>query len=558
YPVTVSFGKPLGADSKAFEVRQAILELGSDAFRHRLEERRALGPSFFQEARRHPLRFAMADSSGTRLSYGAMLVKALLLGRALDDGTENVGIFLPPSAGAALANWGLILMGRVPVNLNYTSSREVVAHCVKAAGIRKIVTSKLVLHKLGWEPLPEMVYIEEIARGISKPAALWTGLVAFLLPGPLAERLLIPAASVPLERVATIIFTSGSTGMPKGVLLTHANLLSNIEALAQLYQIRPEDRILGALPFFHSFGFTATLLFPPACGFGVVYHYNPLDAKGIGELFEKHAASFVLGTPTFLQAYLRRVEPRQLKSLRCVVVGAEKLREDLAKAFEEKFGLAPLEGYGCTELSPVAAANIQDVDRTGVRQRGTKAGTVGQPLPGVLMRVVHPDTGAVLAPGEPGLLLVKGPNVMKGYLGDPEKTASVLREGYYVTGDIASIDLDGFVSITDRLSRFSKIGGEMVPHVRLEEKLHELAALAEQTFVVTAVPDEKRGERLVVLHKGYGEVGALLKKLNESGVPKLWLPDKDRFHEVAEIPVLGTGKLDMQKIKAMARQMENL
>ncbi|MEK7746668.1 MAG: AMP-binding protein [Elusimicrobiota bacterium] len=183
---------------------------------------------------------------------------------------------------------------------------------------------------------------------------------------------------------------------------------------------------------------------------------------------------------------------------------------------------------------------------------------MGQPLPGVLMRVVHPDTGAVLAPGEPGLLLVKGPNVMKGYLGDPEKTASVLREGYYVTGDIASIDLDGFVSITDRLSRFSKIGGEMVPHVRLEEKLHELAALAEQTFVVTAVPDEKRGERLVVLHKGYGEVPALLKKLNESGVPKLWLPDKDRFHEVAEIPVLGTGKLDMQKIKAMARQMENL
>jgi acyl-[acyl-carrier-protein]-phospholipid O-acyltransferase/long-chain-fatty-acid--[acyl-carrier-protein] ligase len=211
-----------------------------------------------------------------------------------------------------------------------------------------------------------------------------------------------------------------------------------------------------------------------------------------------------------------------------------------------------LEGYGCTELSPVAAVNIPDIDWPGHRQKGAKPGTVGHPIPGVFMKIVHPETGEALGADQPGLLLVKGPNVMQGYLNEPERTSEAMRDGYYVTGDIASIDPDGFVTITDRLSRFSKIGGEMVPHLRVEEALHEAAGVSELTFVVTAVPDEKRGERLVVLHKGEVDSKALLEKVK--GLPNLWLPG--RFYRVEEFPLLGSGKLDLPALKAKAKELD--
>ena len=252
------------------------------------------------------------------------------------------------------------------------------------------------------------------------------------------------------------------------MVLSHANIQANIEAVAQVYQLRGSDRLLGALPFFHSFGYTVTLWMPAAAGFGAVYHPNPLDAKGVGELLARYRVTILLGTPTFLTLYLRRIEPEQMKSVNIVMAGAEKLRAELVAAFEEKFGITPLEGFGCTELSPVACVNIPDVEIGGVRQKGTKIGTIGQPLPGVAVKVVDPETLEPLPQGRPGLLLVKGPNVMVGYLGDLEQTAKVLKDGYYSTGDIGCVDADGFVTITDRLSRFSKIGGEMVPHLHVE------------------------------------------------------------------------------------------
>ncbi|MBI4423801.1 MAG: MFS transporter [Elusimicrobia bacterium] len=558
YPVTVSFGRPMPSSSTAHEIRQAILELGAEAFSRRLADRPPLPIAFLREAKRRPWRFALADSTGAKLRYGPALIQAWALGRALDralPGGENAGLLLPPSVAGALANVGLSLAGRVPINLNYTTSLEVVLQCADKAGIAKIATSRKVLQKLGWDLGERALFIEDAAAGISKAGAALAGLGLLGLPSWLAERWLAPKARGPLDRLATVIFTSGSTGVPKGVMLTHANLLANLEGMAQVYQVRPDDRILGVLPFFHSFGYTVSLWFPLISGFGVVYHPNPLDARRIGELAEEHRVTFLLGTPTFLSAYLRRIEPGKLKSLRYVVVGAEKLREDLARAFEERFAVAPLEGYGCTELSPVAAVNIPDVDRRGVRQKGSKPGTVGQPLPGVLARVVDPDTGAPRPEGEPGLLLIKGPNVMKGYLGDPEKTAEALRDGAYVTGDIAALDADGFLTITDRLSRFSKIGGEMVPHIKVETKLHELAGRVEQTFVVTGVPDERKGERLLVLVKGYDDVDGLWKGLQESELPKLWIPERTAFHPVGEFPVLGSGKLDLQRLKAVAKEL---
>jgi acyl-[acyl-carrier-protein]-phospholipid O-acyltransferase/long-chain-fatty-acid--[acyl-carrier-protein] ligase len=561
YPVTVSFGKPLACAASPFEVRQAIQELGSEAFSERLRRTPPPALAFARQAKSAPWRFAMADSSGRALNYGRAFIEAWALGKTLEEllGKEKpVGLLLPPSCGAALANIALAMHGRLPVNLNYTLAQETAGDCAARAGAKKILTSRKFLEKIGWKEGPEHLFIEDAAKRVSRLFSALAGLLWLVLPSYLAERLFLGKARSSLDDLATIMFTSGSMGRPKGVMLSHANILSNVAAMGQLYPLKGGDRILGALPFFHSFGFTVTLWFPFLCGAAAVYHYNPLDAKRLGELAERHKATFLLATPTFLQSYLKRVEPAQFKTLRYAIVGAEKLRAEVALAFKEKFGVTPMEGFGCTELSPVAAVNIADIDWPGHKQTGTKAGTVGHPLPGVFMKIVDPESGRALPAGEAGLLLVKGPNVMKGYLGDEEKTREVLRDGYYVTGDIASIDLDGFVTITDRLSRFSKIGGEMVPHVKVEETLHELAGLLEQTFVVTSVPDEKRGERLVVLCKGYAEVPLLCRKLQESTLPKLWIPDKDSFHAVPEFPLLGTGKLDLQRLKAEAKRLEGL
>src|SRR5262249_10910116 len=269
--------------------------------------------------------------------------------------------------------------------------------------------------------------------------------------------------------------------------------------LSQVFFLRAADRIMGILPFFHSFGFTATLCLPAAAGIGVIFHPNPLDSRVIGTLVAKYKATMLVATPTFLNAYTRRCTPEEFGSLRFVMAGAEKLPERISIAFEDHFGIRPLEGYGCTECSPVVTVNTADFRAASFRQVGAKRGSIGHPLPGITVKIVDPDTLQPLRIAEPGLLLVRGPNVMQGYLNRPDKTQEVLRDGWYNTGDIATVDEEGFLRITDRLTRFSKIGGEMVPHIKVEDRLQELAGATEQMFVVTSVPDEKKGERLIVL-----------------------------------------------------------
>jgi acyl-[acyl-carrier-protein]-phospholipid O-acyltransferase/long-chain-fatty-acid--[acyl-carrier-protein] ligase len=341
------------------------------------------------------------------------------------------------------------------------------------------------------------------------------------------------------------------------------NVYSNVQAIDQVLHLTTNDVLLGVLPFFHSFGFTVTLWAMLALEPKCVYHFNPLDARVIGDLSQKHKVTIMLSTPTFLRGYIKRIEKEQLAALDMVVTGAEKLPQDLAQAFQDKFGIRPSEGYGTTELSPVAAVNIPDhrsiIAGQQIHQRGTKDGTVGRPVPGVSAKVVNPDTFADLYLDQPGLLLIKGPNVMQGYLHKPDLTAQVIRDGWYVTGDIAKIDGEGFITITDRLSRFSKIGGEMVPHMKVEETLSRLLSSgvddAELRAVVTAVPDPKKGERLIVVHKPFADgttPDQLVKSLAASGLPNLWIPSADSFLQVDEIPVLGTGKLDLKGLKSLA------
>ncbi len=556
FPVSVNFGPPLPHTARPPEVRQAVQELMAEAWQHRKPRMQPLQRAFVRRARRHPFRFAMADAQTARVSFSSALARTVFLARRLRRvwaGQEMVGLLLPPSVPGALVNFAALLAGKVPVNLNYTLSEETLASCVRQCGLQTVITSKVFLDKVKLKLPVETVLLEDIAAGPRFGEKLVALLSAWLLPAGWLERASGCAKKVELDDLATIIFSSGSTNEPKGVMLSHYNIGSNIQQLEQVFGLSPRDGLLGVLPFFHSFGFTGTLCLPALLGAGVVYYPNPLEAKAIGPLVSRYALTFLLATPTFLQLYLRGCSGEDFGSLRVVMTGAEKLPERLAAAFEEQFGIRPLEGYGCTECSPAVSVNTHDFRSAGFRQVGGKRGKIGHPLPGVSVRIVEPQTSAPLPPGQPGLLLVRGPNVMQGYLGQPDKTAEVLRDGWYVTGDVAALDEDGFLQITDRLSRFSKIGGEMVPHIKIEEKLHELAGTTEQSFVVTAVPDDKKGERLVALHKLTEEkLRACLQELSRCDLPNLWKPRPDQFFRIEALPYLGTGKLDLRKVREMA------
>lgn len=499
-----------------------------------------------QALRRPDAIYACATDSGLSLSYGELArscrrVAALLQAHGSRPG-EVVSLVMPNGLQTLRLLLGAMHGGWCVNPVNLLSQPDQMRYVLSHSDCRIVFTSP------EWERRVRDC-VAAIGRAVEVVVA---DPDALALPG---EGGSLETAAPAGAELALLMYTSGTTGVPKGVMLTHANIHANILAAAQVLPLGPGDVMIGVLPFFHSFGITATLWLPACLGMGAAFHYSPLDSKRVGELCEEFGGTAIVGTPTFLTAWMRRVEPEKFKTLRYVVAGAEKLRQEVGDAFEQKYGAVILEGYGATELSPLASLNIPDIAWPGIKQMGTKKGSVGQPVPGVVMKVVDPDSGQELPADSPGLLLVKGLNVMKGYLHDEKKTAEVLREGWYVTGDIARIDEDGFVTLTDRLSRFSKIGGEMVPHIRVEEKLHELAGSAEQLFVVAAVPDAKRGERLVVLHKGQ-DVDALLAKLNASDLPKLWLPDKASFHPVSEFPLLGSGKLDFQKLKAEARRLE--
>ncbi len=528
HPVTVSFGAPMPSTATSIEVREAVQALIADAWQFRRARMEPMPRNFVRAARRHPRRLAMADAASGKVNFGAALVKTVFLARRLKKvwrGQQMVGLFLPPGVPGALVNHAAFLCGKVPVNLNYTLTETTIAACAKQCEIKTVITSRKFLEKIKLTPPGELIYLEDVAGGtpgtIPAPTRKPTmpkrcsalrptveKIMAFLLakfaPFSWLKRAAGQESEVALDDLATVIFSSGSTGEPKGVMLSHYNILSNLEQFGHILNFTHHDRLLGILPFFHSFGFTVTLCLPAEIGGGVVFHPNPLDARAIGTLVRENAVTLLLATPTFLQIYMRGVPSGDFGSLQLVITGAEKLSEQLAGAFEQCFGIRPLEGYGTTECAPAVAVNIMDFRAAGFHQIGGKRGKIGRVLPGMTARLADPENPwgeNKITAGEPGMLLVRGPNVMRGYLGLPEKTADVLRHGWYCTGDMATIDEDGFLQITGRLSRFSKIGGEMVPHLKIEEKLQELAGVAETMFVVAGVPDEKKGERLVVLHR---------------------------------------------------------
>lgn len=564
-PVWVAFGEPAAPGAKAGQARQALQELSAKLAIDRAPWRRPVHRQFVRMAARHPFRLCWVDSTapGQDLTYGKAYVGSVCLTSLLKPivgDAAMVGIWLPPGRGGALANIALALLGKTSVNLNYTSAMESVQSALRQCGCKHVLTARKFTARLAIDPGPgvELVYLDDLLPKVTGLMKLRALLTAVLMPGWFVEYVALRLGKHTIDDLATVIFSSGSTGDPKGVMLTHGNVAANAEAMIQATSFNPDDRLLGVLPFFHSFGYTVSLWAPLQIGGAGVYHADPRQAREIGELCKKTGCTIYISTSTFLRFCLRKCDAADFRTVRILMCGAEKLPPSLAQDFLERFGVQPLEGYGCTELSPAAAANMPDQPFGELTQLHNKTGTVGPPLPGCAAKIVHPDTREPLPLGEEGLLLVTGANVMKGYLHKPDLTRQVILDGWYVTGDMGRLDADGHVTLTGRLSRFAKIGGEMVPLEKIEEALHDALDTSERVCAVTCVPDDSRGERVIVLYieaqlaTFNTAVRPWCARLSERGLPNLWMPSERDFLAVPELPVLGTGKLNLKGVKVLA------
>jgi len=561
YPVTVAFDKPLAPEeADVGTVRARFLELGAYCYQLRPFLRGHLGEACLRGLKKHQFDDAVIDGmDGSHLSRGSLLAAAITLSRYIrrEMPERRVSIVLPPGKGALVANLAVMLADKVPVNLNFTAGRAAIEASIAIAEIKHCISAHAFTKRLADFPWPEkMVMLDEILPPMKKSIAAWRVAVLLLPPVLLTWVLDLPAEGDRKE--AFLLFTSGSSGAPKGVALTHRNLLGNVAQFALMLEFDRGETVLGSLPFFHSFGATVTILFPMIEPVAVVTYPNPLEIGKLAGLIEKHKISLVVTTPTFLRGYMRKAEPKQLASLKLLVTGAEKLPAELQKSFEEQFGIKVLQGYGLTETSPVVAFNLPDVapSRPGdAVQPSSRDGSIGKLAPGVAARICDPVTDQPLPLHSTGMLWLKGANIFEGYLQDPERTTEVLKEGWFRTGDLARFDEDGFCYIEGRLSRFSKIGGEMVPHETVESRVVEVLGLSgegERVCAITAVPDEAKGEALVLLTTREIDPAHLRKKLSEVGLPNLWIPKIVK--KVESLPVLGTGKLDLQRCKELAAQ----
>lgn len=523
------------------------------------KEWRSLAHAFVIQARLRPGRIALRDSSGAELTFSQTFLRAVVLSRVLARNLgdeEYVGLMLPPAVAPAVTNLAISLLGKVPVNLNFTTNQEIIDSAIEQCGIKKVITSSRVLEKCPLRPSAPLLLLEDVPAQVRLTDKIQAALIAKAAPLSMIPKLLPGMEKRDLDSMATVIFTSGSTGDPKGVMLSQRNILSNIHQIEAQVSLHDEEVILGILPFFHSFGFTVCLWTPLALGKTVVFHPNPLDARTIGKLSQTHGVTMIAGTPSFTRLYIKNCPAEQFKTLTHLLLGAEKLKPETYRDIKEALGIEPMEGYGTTELSPVVSVNIPDEVTLpgGLKLHGNRPGTVGVPVPGTLIKTIDPETGEDLPNGAVGVICVKGPQVMVGYLNKPKETAEVLKDGWYCTGDLGYVDPDGFLKITDRLSRFSKIAGEMVPHMGLESAIMAAAGVDEHQVAVTSVPDPKHGERLCVLHTDLGITpDEVRRRLIDAEVPKLWIPAARDFIQVDEIPITGTGKLDLRTLRELAQ-----
>ncbi len=553
YPVTIAFGKPLKADdANVATVREELLKLGEFCFSRRPSLDRHLAEECVRGLKRRPFATAVIDGlDHSTLSRSKLLGAAAALSRFLrrQFADERIAIVLPANKGSMMANLAVTLAGKVPVDLNFTIGRAANESCCGRANLRVAISATQFMERIKDFPWPERVLkLDELMPRMKRQIIFWW-LISILLPA----RLLLQLLQIPKEgghTEAVLLFTSGTTGEPKGVVISHRNVVGNVSQFRQLLDAKKNDAILASLPFFHTFGSTVTLWYPLIEGVRIVTYPNPLEAARCAALIERYKLTFLLATPTFLRVYLRKAQPHQLRSLRLTIAGAEKLPLDLARHFEERFGKRVFEGYGLTETAPVVSVNLPEPLRNV--EPTSRLYSVGRMAPGLAAEIREAETDRKLSLHETGMLWLRGVNIFEGYLHDPKQTAEVLRDGWLKTGDIGRFDEDGFLYIEGRLSRFSKIGGEMVPHEAVENKIVDLLGLSgrdERPLAVVGVQDEAKGEALVLLSAVDVDLGELRKELHEAGIPNLWIPK--HVQRVESIPVLASGKLDLKKCKEL-------
>ncbi len=560
----LSFGKVLeGGHANSANYFENLLEASERAFSQRSILKASLAFTLLRGLKQHGTTARVIDGvDGKELGFDKVFAAAAALSKHIRKSTskKRVGILLPPGKGGLIANLAVLFAGKVPVNLNFTAGVEAVNHSIKEADLDRFLTAQPFIDKLPKFPWPseeKLIFVEKVLPKIKGRIKLWYIFGKLFSANRLAKMLGVCKTGDREE--AMLLFTSGSSGSPKGVVLSHRNLLANINQFGSRIDLTKEDKVLGCLPLFHSFGATVTMWYPVIQGVTLVTYPSPLEIAKLAHLIEQYQISLLLSTPTFLRGYLRKAKPEQLRSTTLVVTGAEKLPSKVAEAFQKRFGKPVLEGYGLTETSPATNVNLpnpEPCDSGDCRPVviNHRPGSVGHLIPGIAVRITNPDTDEALPIESSGMIWLKGANIFEGYLNQPEKTAEVLIDGWFRTGDLGRMDEDGFLYIEGRLSRFSKIGGEMVPHEKVEELINSAMGYDpedERKITIVGVPDEAKGEALILLTTEADlDKSELRSRLLAKGVPALWIPKT--LTVIDAMPHLASGKLDIKSCEEAA------
>jgi Acyl-CoA synthetases (AMP-forming)/AMP-acid ligases II len=567
--IIIAFGETLSINTPAPELKKQVFELSINAWEHYTRTLNPLPLEWCRTVKRLGSTLCVADTLGKPLSNHKTLTAAIAFARLIKkhSSQQNIGLLLPTSSAGIIANMAVLMRGKTVVNLNYTASLPALHAAIDKAEIRSIYTSRRFVEKLQqrrgdlnelFAPV-KLFYLEDLKAQISMASQFLILAMVKLLPARMLYGLFCKRTTI--DSPAAILFSSGSEGEPKGIVLSHKNILGNIKQVCEVLNTRDNDLVMGALPLFHAFGLTVTSFMPLIEGIPVICHPDPTDALNVARAIAKYQASVFCATSTFLRLYTQnqRIPPLMLESLRVIVAGAEKLSPEVGEAFKLKFNKNIYEGYGTTETTPVASANLPDqMDTTYWHvQLGNKPGTVGMPLPGSSCRIVDPESLQELPVGQAGLILIGGTQVMTGYLKDPQKTAEVLLEQdgimWYKTGDKGHVDEDGFLTVVDRYSRFAKIGGEMISLGAVEEQVRRIINNSELEMIAVNLPDGKKGEKVVLMVAGDIDISALKQQLIAAQCNPLMIPSQ--IYSLPEVPRLGSGKTNFKEARRIALKL---
>jgi len=547
-PVRVAFGES-HEELQGSELRKEFSHLSAEAFAMRPEFAKSLQEAFFKQLAAHPGKIYLADYSqeGKKLKGFELLGASLSMSRRIKKITREetrIGVVLPPGIAGAIVNLGILFAGKIPVNLNPTTGAAAASHCLSTAGVKTLYTVPAFQKKFTSFPWPEKTLDASLEiTALSKFVIVCTGLLAALAPWFSSFLITKPAVS------AFMLFTSGSSGLPKGVELTSRNILANVTQINETGLLRENDVMLSCLPLFHCFGMILGFALPLLTMRKVATAASPFEYDAIGRAAEMEGVTILAATPTFIKGYLRKIPKEKFHSLRFVIAGAERLPESLYAACQEKYGVPILEGYGLTETSPVVSLNQLDVTGKVIgadtEQRGSELGTVGRMVVGISYKLLDPTTNLPII-GPRGVLAVKGMSIITQYA--VGENADKFYQGWFITGDVVSISEEGMLKIEGRTNRFSKIGGEMVPHGAIEEAISRDDASDHRDCVMGMI-GECGEESLVLLTTRPITREELRTKLQAAGLPNLWIPRE--IVTVESLPILASGKLDMVACKAL-------